>query len=222
MSIFTFGCRGEYNYRKGEFELVNDEITYEEEEESIQSIRCTPSGYAVLSDRTYYQVETGGQIIDKLYFEPDSKFNFTKAAFTLGGVLGSVFFGDEMMELNRELMESGLIDTEQGWNNALAMATYGSAGKGMVGSAYGGQAYEALFGNRKEKMAAAEFLDDKWILTDKLDRRKFGLRVINVDTGQQEKQVWLTKRSKFDYELVPNMRGIFVTRDDLLQFYSLE
>ena len=133
-----------------------------------------------------------------------------------------MFFGDEMMQLNRDLMESGLIDTEQGWNNALAMATYGGAGKGMVGGAYGGQAYEALFGNRKEKMAAAEFLDDKWILTDKLDRRKFGLRVINVDTGQQEKQVWLTKRSKFDYELVPNMRGIFVTRDDLLQFYSLE
>lgn len=215
-TVFTF------NYREGEYELVSNEITYEQEEESIQSLRCTPSGYAVLSDRTYYQVETGGQIIDKLHFEPNSKFNFTKAAFTLGGILGSVFWGDEMMQLNRDLMESGLIDTEQGWNNTLAMSTYGGAGKGMVGGAYGGQAYEALFGNREDKMAAAEFLNNKWILTDKLDRRKFGLRVINVDTGQQEKQVWLAKRSKFDYELVSNMRGIFVTQDDRLQFYSLE
>lgn len=44
----------------------------------------------------------------------------------------------------------------------VAMAeSYRGAGKGTVGGAYRGQVYEALFGKSKEKIAAAEFLNDK-------------------------------------------------------------
>lgn len=225
-SAFAFGSGTAvwiYNYSANTFEILNSQIKFKDKEEYITAIRAIPNGWAVLSERNFYRLNEVGEILEHQFYKPESSFNFKKLVLVVGGLVAGAVFPDEMMEINRALHAEEIIDSDQAWNNTMARAAYGDVGSGLVGSNFGGSAYEALYGNKEEKIAASNFLNNKWILADKLQKGQFGLRIINTETGQEQKRIWLNSKSEFQYDLAPEMRGFFIIRNgNSLQFYTLD
>jgi hypothetical protein len=224
-SAFTFVSGNNvwvYNYQTHEFKPLIMNIKFKDEKEYVTAARPVPDGWVILSDRNYYRLNSQGEILEHQYHKPESSFDLMKTLWTLGGYAAGAAFPDKMMEINRALYSERLIDGDEAWSNATAAAAYGDIGSSMVGGRMGSKAYESLYGNKEEKIAASSFLSNKWILADKLDKGQYGLRVINVEDGKEQQRIWLSQKSEFGYSLVPKLKGILVLRgNNRLQFYGI-
>ena len=223
IGIYLDGQLQVLNYKTGAYKTIFKKIKFKGKEEVANSIRSTDQGYAILSDRTYWHIDAEGNVLAENYYKEESSFDFKKLAVNVGGwVAGALIGQDEMMQITQALYEEELIDSEEAFNHQVARAAYGRVGGAAVGSTYTNQLYDALYGNQNARKAAASFLSNRWILPDKLDKKAFGLRVIDTNSGTEKQQIVLSKNSFFQYEILAQQKGFFLVDKNILNFYQFQ
>lgn len=171
--------------------------------------------FALIGERNLWVIDQKGVVSHKQYFEKKTSFNWVRTLVSVGGIIGGFVFEDELRQLNYELYKEGLIDPEQFWNNAWAMGVYQKVGAGAVGGDYVSRLIP-----EKERVAASKFFNGTWIITDKLENRKFGLRLIDIISGEEIKSIWLAKNDQFAFELDFRQKGLYTVKGNTLNFYQ--
>ena len=205
--------------QSGQVRTISEKVQFEHKKGQLDkpvALISVGNQFALLGSRNLWLIGDRGEIVYQKYVPAPNSFNWKKSLALLGGLVAGVFFEDELKALNYELYKEGLIDPEQFWNNAWGMAVYQKVGSAAVGMDY----VDRMMPD-KERLAASQFFQDTWLVTDKLEKGKFGLKIIDIPTGEERKAIWLAKNDQFTYEIDYRKQGIYLLAGKTLSFYKL-
>lgn len=198
----TIEKRVKFKHKKRNFDFPN-------------SLNSVGDKYALMGSRNLWLLDEKGAIVYQKYYPEKLAFNWKKAVGTLIGVTVGILFQDELHQLNYELFKEGLIAPEDFWNNSWAMGNFGKYGSSAVATDYMDRIIP-----EKERISASEFFEDTWILTDKLDGGKFGVRLIDIATGEEEQSIWLAKNDEYSIKIDFRQLGLYKWKGNTLNFYK--
>jgi outer membrane protein assembly factor BamB len=199
---------------------VVGKIEFSGDNESPSQVRIVEGGYAVSSDRNLWLISREGEVRYKKYVkEPGISAKTKKVVLMVGGAVAGRVLNDELGDLSRIAYDAGLIDATNASTNITLSAFGGSAGSALVGAA---QMERFVKGKSlKRKMTSAGTFNHLWLVADKLSKDKFGLRVIDVNKGEQVHEVWLDDEKDFTYNLLYSEQGLLIRDHNAICFYSL-
>ena len=201
-------------------ERVVTKIAFSGDDEAPSRVRIVEGGYSISSDRNLWLVSYDGEVHYKKYIkEPGISDKAKKTGLVLAATVAGAVFKDKLADLNIDAYNSGLLSMDNAMSNYTMMAVYGNAGSGAVAA---GQMQRFLNGRTlKRKMTGAGVFDHLWLVSDKLSKNKFGLRVIDVNKGEQVHELWLDDEKNFTYHLLDTEQGLLIRDRNSICFYRL-
>ncbi|MEM7105499.1 MAG: PQQ-binding-like beta-propeller repeat protein [Bacteroidota bacterium] len=206
------------NLEDGTQKTVVETVKFDYKKDQLDQpvgLKAVGDKFALIGTRNLWVMDKEGNIEVQKYVEAPNTFNWKKALLVVGGIAAGFIFDDELRQLNYELYESGLIDPDQYWNNAWAMGVYNKAGAAAVGGDYVSRLMP-----EKERNESAAFFQNKWFVSDKIDKGLFGLRIFDLSNGELIKALSLSKKENFEFEFDFRQKGVYLVKESALHFYA--
>ncbi len=206
-----------FNYANGSFDF-KIKVKFKGEDDFASRFWKVKDGYLISAKRNLMLLDfEGNWRYMKYYKQPGLSTGLKRALMNVGTFAAGSMMKDEVYELYADANSAGLIGNEDNWNDVENVMLLGAGGgAGAISSKYTNRLIDV-----RNRINESKSLSNYWIVEDKLEKKLFGLRVLDVLTGEEYKAIPIQSDKDIQYRVSASFGGILRFDGGKLLFYAI-